>query len=446
MKSGFLLIAAVCTLSAQIGLPGQYPGQYPPGRFPGQGNPTGNPNGNNTPRGGSRRSTTTDSQTVNDSAEAYRGVVRKLDPSSLELELEDTRFLIIDFSSTTPKPPDLRVGDGVDVSATNDKDGNFHAASIQFDRDIAKVINENDEIQVQQEGRTAPPPTILERPDAGNTSDDDDSGPPKLKHGKPAAHASEPIPENAPVTASRASLERETARPGGNAHMALVEKAREGTSTFLQGLPNYVVQEATTRYVSETRQPNWNVVDLVSAEVVFEENHETYRNLQINGKPSKKPPEESGAWSTGEFGTVLLSLFAPYTDADFKFVQDDTVSHRSASIFDFKVQRLRSNWRIWTPGQYILPAYKGSVWIDKSTGEVLRLEMQAKDIPEKFPEISVETAVDYDSIRLGTPEQFLLPVHGEVLSCWRTSNECQRNAIEFRNYHKFTGESNIEFK
>jgi hypothetical protein len=32
------------------------------------------------------------------------------------------------------------------------------------------------------------------------------------------------------------------------------------------------------------------------------------------------------------------------------------------------------------------------------------------------------------------------------LSCLRGSNECQRNVIEFRNYHKFTGESNIEFK
>jgi hypothetical protein len=37
-------------------------------------------------------------------------------------------------------------------------------------------------------------------------------------------------------------------------------------------------------------------------------------------------------------------------------------------------------------------------------------------------------------------------VHSEILSCWRSSNECQKNVIEFRNYRKFTGESNIEFK
>jgi hypothetical protein len=437
MKAALLLAIAPVILYGQFGGPfpgGQYPGQYPNGRVPGGGR-----------RGSDRNTQSGNKPATSESSDTYRGVIRKLDGTSMDLEIEDTRFLIIDFAAATSKPPDLRTGDGVDVTASEDSEGNFHASSIQFDRDIAKTINANDAIVVrQEEGRTAPPPTILVRPDASDSNDGDDSGPPKLKYGKPVQRASDPIPADAPSTASLSR--REPPQPAGDPHMALVEKARRVAASFLQGLPNYVVAEDTTRYVSETRQPSWNVVDLVSAEVVFEDNHETYRNLKINGKASNKPPEESGAWSTGEFGTILGSLFSPYTDALFKFAQDDTIEHRAAAIYDFKVDRVRSNWRIWTPGQYILPAYKGSVWIDKSTGEVLRLEMQAKDIPMKFPEITVETAVDYDSIRLGTPVQFLLPVDAQALSCWRDSNECQKNAIEFRNYHKFTGESSIEFK
>ena len=109
------------------------------------------------------------------------------------------------------------------------------------------------------------------------------------------------------------------------------------------------------------------------------------------------------------------------------------------------MERLRSNWKIQVPGQYVMPAYKGSVWIDKESAHALRIEMQAKDIPEEFPRATVETAVDYDYITLGTPQKFLLPVHAEVLSCARGSNECERNVIEFRNYHKFEGESTIKF-
>ncbi len=180
-------------------------------------------------------------------------------------------------------------------------------------------------------------------------------------------------------------VRREPPLPPVNPRQAFIAKAREMAGTFVEGLPNYVCQEMTTRYASETRVPSWNVIDIVSADVVYENGKESYRNLMINSKPTKKPPEESGAWSTGEFGTILANLFSPGTDAAFKFAQDDTIAHIAASVYDFQVTRQRSSWKIWVPGQYILPAYKGSVWIDKQSAHALRIEMQAKDIPEEFP-------------------------------------------------------------
>ena len=40
---------------------------------------------------------------------------------------------------------------------------------------------------------------------------------------------------------------------------------------------------------------------------------------------------------------------------------------------------------------------------------------------------------------------FLVPVHAEVLSCQRGTTICTKNAIDFRDYHKYSGESNITF-
>ncbi len=97
------------------------------------------------------------------------------------------------------------------------------------------------------------------------------------------------------------------------------------------------------------------------------------------------------------------------------------------------------------PGQFLFPAYKGAVWLDKQKANVLRIEMQARNIPEEFPLDSIETTVDYDYVSLGATAKFLLPVRAEVLTCRRGSNECERNTIEFRNYHKFSGESTIKF-
>jgi hypothetical protein len=436
MKLAFLLVVAAFTLSAQFGQP---PGGYP-GRYPGGGLPNGSPGS-----GRSRKTTRQDQPAGH--TEVVSGVVRKVDADSFELEAEDTRFLIIQFSADSKS---VRVGDGLDVTANMDADGMFHLVSMMPNKTIAETINENDSIGPEaqpEERRTGPPPTILVRPDT--TSDPGDSGPPVLKRGKPAERASTPIPADsvADTGPSRPSLSRTNPPvPRGNAHMALIEQAREEAANFLGSLPNYVCQEQTTRYVSETRTPTWNVVDVVSAEVVYDDHQESYRNLQINGRPTKKSPEDSGAWSTGEFGTILGNLFAPQSATEFKYIQEDSILHRPASVFDFKVLRVRSSWKIWVPGQYVVPQYKGSVWIDNKTAQVLRIEMQAKEIPEAFPEISVETAVDYDTISLGAADKFLLPVHAEALSCWRNSNECQRNAIEFRNYHKFEGESVIKFE
>jgi hypothetical protein len=95
-------------------------------------------------------------------------------------------------------------------------------------------------------------------------------------------------------------------------------------------------------------------------------------------------------------------------------------------------------------GQSLRPAYSGSVWIDRSTAQVRRIEMQADNIPQDFPLDSVQWAVDYDSVRLGTAS-FLLPVHAENLSCQRGSTVCTKNAVDFRDYHKYSGESTITF-
>jgi len=436
VKTAFLFCISAWMLAAQIGLPGQYPqpGRYPPGS-----------RGNNGPgvpvpsRGSKRNAPDKEAAPV---PRTYNGVIRRLDEKSFDLELADTRFLIVQLSSSTTRP-DLKTGDGVEVSATQDKDGQFQAVSIKPNPEIAHTINANDEIQAEPEARTGPPPTILVRPDA--STDADDQGPPKLKRGKPPARAATARESQGETLAALSQPERAELPPPVDKRQEFIAKAREVAGTFLEGLPNYICQEVTTRYESETRVPSWTALDVVAAEVVFESGKESYRNVTINGKPSKKPPEESGAWSTGEFGTILAALFNPGTDAKFKYAQDATIARQPASVYDFQVERLRSNWRIHVPGQYIIPAHKGSVWIDKQSAHALRIEMQAKEVPSEFPLITAETAVDYDYVNLGTPEKFLLPVHAEVLSCLRGSNQCERNTIDFRNYHKFSGESTIKF-
>jgi hypothetical protein len=223
---------------------------------------------------------------------------------------------------------------------------------------------------------------------------------------------------------------------------SLIERAREAAWQFSQRLPNFVCQEFMSRFTQQGRQERMPL-DLVSAEIIYEDGHESYRNVKIDNRPTDKPLEEiDGSWSTGEFASILLELFHPDTHTQFRSGGASTISGFSAQVYDFQVQSENSRWMLHAGSQNLAAAYGGSVWLDPSTARVLRIEMQARDIPSDFPMDSVETAVDYSDVRIGETS-FLLPVHAEALGCQRGSSYCSHNIIDFRNYHEFKSDVKI---
>jgi S1-C subfamily serine protease len=83
----------------------------------------------------------------------------------------------------------------------------------------------------------------------------------------------------------------------------------------------------------------------------------------------------------------------------------------------------------------VSPGSSGGALIS-SRGELLGIN----SIPDAFPSDKVESAMDYEFVRFGD-RQFLVPVHGETLSCQRDTSTCSRNAIDFRNYYEYSGEA-----
>ena len=157
-----------------------------------------------------------------------------------------------------------------------------------------------------------------------------------------------------------------------------------------------------TRSQSESQPANFQPIDVVSMEVVYTNGREEYKNIQLNGKKTGKKIEEiGGAWSTGEFGTVLIDLFSPATNAAFHFRRDSRAGGIMAKMYDFEVAQENSHWSIHSGAQGFDPPYTGSVWIDPSTARVLRIEMEAKGLPGDFPLDHVESATDYQYITAG---------------------------------------------
>jgi hypothetical protein len=405
---------------------------------------------------------------------SFRGVIRQIDGKSIRVALDDHREL--DFKRTDKtkffkngaevKIPDFQPGDRVSIECQEDKAAYLVAVNVYWEKSAETVKAEGGGDSVVDAWAESPSTQIKPAP---AKPDADDPGPPQLRRGRPADPSRERAPElpeqppqvaeskppsptrEAPERSGRSaplpSIDSDVDLPfGARQTDPLIRKAANAALDFTEGLPNYVCQEVVTRYESESRPADWRARDLVSMDVVYENGKEDYRNFAVNGKPAKHSPEESGAWSTGEFGTVLIDLFSPATATEFRFAKDSRVAGILAKEYSFSVAREHSHWTIRSGSQRYQPAYSGSVWVDPATARVLRIEMAAKAMPEAFPLDSVESATDYQFVRLGGTQQFLLPVHSEVLTCQRGTNICSKNAIDFRNYHKFEGKSNITFE
>jgi hypothetical protein len=221
----------------------------------------------------------------------------------------------------------------------------------------------------------------------------------------------------------------------------LIEKAREAAFEFSEKLPNFICEEYMSRSIKRGREREMPL-DVVSAEIVYDKAQESYRNVKIDGRSTAQSLQEiGGSWSTGEFASTLLELFHPDTNAQFRSGGASPISGFSAQVYDFQVRSENSHWRLQSGSQTLAAAYGGSVWVDPTTARVLRIEMQARNIPSDFPMDTVESAVDYSYVIIGETS-VLLPVHAESLGCERGTSTCSHNIINFRNYHEYK----VDFK
>ncbi|MDQ2712069.1 MAG: hypothetical protein M3Y24_07540, partial [Acidobacteriota bacterium] len=418
--------------------PGQYPpgqsptgqtpsGQYPPGQYPpgqGPGGPLGGGGVSLPSRGHKKNQKQTDQQPTL----TAQGLTVSNDGKKLLVATEDGRTLTMTVNphtKWTKSGKDIPVSQfvphtTVHIEAAEDDEAFLTAVTVDLLKDAPGDEPARAEVQaagagVQAAGKagTTPPddeemarPTIMKTPEA--------PGRPVMRRGAPKSSASTddaeaPSPEiatNRPAPSKSASAPARDSKPKDdsidftldanseaaakkhtNANDQLIDRTREWAMTFTNGLPNFLCQQSTTRYIEQSRSEGFSPVDVITAKVLYEDGQEKYSQITVGSKRTNKGMMEigGGSTSTGEFASVLDGLFQPATRTEFKFYESTTVAKQPAAIFDFKVALRNSDWTITVGGQSLRPAFSGSIWIDKATAQVRRIEMQADNIPKDFP-------------------------------------------------------------
>ena len=233
--------------------------------------------------------------------------------------------------------------------------------------------------------------------------------------------------------------------PSAEEQKRIIETARANALDYSKRLPDFICLQLTRRYLDPTGlELDWIKYDEIKTRLSYFEQKEDYKVISINEQPSSRPFDSlGGVTSTGEFGSVLAQLFAPETQAEFRWDRPAALQGRPVHVFRFRVPQPRSQWHIsLRPLREVIAGYRGQVYVDQGTGMVLRISSTTEDLPRDFPIHEVRTTLDYGFARIAERE-FLLPLRATVRM--RESKMLTRNEVEFRLYRKFSAEASIAF-
>ena len=150
-----------------------------------------------------------------------------------------------------------------------------------------------------------------------------------------------------------------------------------------------------------------------------------------------------GATSSGEFGSMMLQIFLPHTQAHFEWDHWATLRKRPTMAFSYRVHQSRSEWHVVYDRKLdVVPAYSGLVYVDQETHQVTRITLKAEDMPPGFPVKRAETVLDYDYTDIAG-HTFLLPLKSETIMT--ADDYMTRNVTEFRNYNRYSADTVIKF-
>ena len=209
-------------------------------------------------------------------------------------------------------------------------------------------------------------------------------------------------------------------------------------------LESLVCSEQIERFAGRTVNEASKHVDSITAKISMESGVERYSHLYRKNRPLRDMTNLEGAWSEGEFGTLLKQTEQLMRTQQPRFELWDQVNGALAGVYTFNVTVSESPWTLNVSGQrYALP-FTTTVWISRDSGEILRIARLAANLPAGLHIDQITWGVTLDSVDLNGMH-WLLPSRGEYQVSYRSRNRTEWNRMTFSDYHRYGSEIALHF-
>lgn len=240
--------------------------------------------------------------------------------------------------------------------------------------------------------------------------------------------------------------------PSSEEQQAIISEIREYAMTYSKSLPDFICTQVTRKYMAQTGQDDFHPHETVLEHLTYFDQQEHYKVTMVNDHVVDLSHEAvGGASSAGDFGTMMNVTLWPKADALIEFDHWATLRGNPCYVFSYRITSGNSDYSIlFGKSDRIVVGYKGLIHVDRKTHfivdrdvhPILRLTLEAIDIPPSFPVQEASERLDYGYQNLSGHE-FLLPLKAQVYM--RHNRERDRNDIEFRLYQKYSADAVIQF-
>ena len=236
-----------------------------------------------------------------------------------------------------------------------------------------------------------------------------------------------------------AAPDREEAAPDA----AILENVRLQMVQNLMHLPNYTCLQTIERTQRRAPARRFELVDMIRLEVALVNGRELFSWPGADKFDDKEIYEivNGGAIGNGSFALHAKSVFqgAP----QYKFAGEEGVGPRRLLRWDYRVPLLSSGYTIRVGDKQAVVGYHGSFWVDPKSLDVVRLNVEADDIPLDLNLLQAGTTVNYMRVEIGGAS-FLLPQSSD-LRMLDSGNTENMNRMRFSSCHQYLGESKLLF-
>ena len=232
--------------------------------------------------------------------------------------------------------------------------------------------------------------------------------------------------------------------PDSKEQASLLKDVTEYALQYAKSLPNFICTQVTRRYVDPTGLEFWRLQDTVLTRLSYFEQKEDYKVVMVNNQATTVGYNDlGGATSSGEFGSMLKAIFAPATQTRFEWDHWATLRGKRMHVITYRVSQVHSDWAVvYERLEKVVPAYRGMIYVDKDTLAIMRVTLEAEDMPVSFPVQQANTVLDYDFVDISGHE-FVLPLKATLRM--RSGKVLVKNDTEFRLYKKFGAEATITY-